>query len=122
MRILIVDSNLVFARKVGEFLQRHLKEVIVDYASNVPILRRRLRDPNAYDYIIADIFTAFDAKAMHEVLRTVDTPMLVWSILKSPEHMGVFRGKLAKQVVPKPDDEAGIEAAMSSVMTQTVGH
>jgi len=120
MRILVVDSNRVFARKVGDFLEQHLKKVEVDYATNVPILRRRLR-VNDYDYIIADIFTAFDAKAMQEVLSDVDTPMLVWSILKSPDRItNVFRDQLAKRVLPKPDDDAGIEAAVTSVMLQTV--
>jgi len=123
MHVLVVDSNVVFAKKVGEFITQHLKKADVDYATNVPVLRRRLKH-NHYDFIIADIFTAFDAKAMQQVLRAVEIPMVVWSVLESPDRItGVFRDNLAKRVVLKPDTDEELEKTMTSVssMLQPVG-
>lgn len=121
MKILVVDSNRVFARKVGEFLTQNLKSAEVKFASNVPILKQRLRDQK-YDYIIADILTAFDAEAMRSTLEGLDTPMLVWSVLKSPEDLtGVFKDDLAKRVLHKPNDDLGIETAMSDLVLSQVG-
>lgn len=120
MQILVIDSNLVFAKKVGDFLNQHLKIPSVEYATNGPVLKRRLKDKK-YDYIIADVFTAFDSEAMQSTLKHVNTPMLVWSILKSPDDLsGAFKDNLTKRIIQKPDDDAGIEAAMTSVMLQAV--
>ena len=113
MRILIVDSNIVYAKKVGEFLEEHVKNGTVDYAQNVPVLQRRLK-AHRYDLIIADILAAFDAKAMQQILKKVEIPMVVWSVLQRPDELTrVFLSKLKKRVMEKPKTEAGLREAVS---------
>jgi len=115
MRILIVDANLVFAKKVGSFLEEHLRSAEIHYASNVPVLRRRL-NTHHYDYIIADIFAAFDADSMQEALKDVQIPMLVWSVLDRPSDLTeTFRTKLSKQIMRKPSDDSELEEVVTSV-------
>lgn len=115
MRILIVDSNLVFAKKVGKFLKKNLRDVEVEYATNVPIVRRRLKT-NHFDCIIADVVSAFDAEAMTTVLKNVETPTIVWAVMDSPKEIyETFCHRVSKRVLPKPASERAIAETVSSI-------
>lgn len=114
MRVLIVDSNIVFAKQVGKFLHDHLKHVEVEYATNVPILRRRL-SKNHFDFIIADIISAFDTEALIKELENVQTPKLVWAVMDSHrEVLKAICGK-HKKILDKPDSEEEIAKMVSSI-------
>jgi CheY-like chemotaxis protein len=116
VRILIVDSNLVFAKKVGEFLREHVKNADVHYATNVPILKRRLAK-QTFDFILADILTAFDADGLVRELGNVETPMVIWSVLESTQDIQRSAiTNMARKVLPKPQCEREMEEVMSSLM------
>lgn len=121
MKVLIVDSNLVFAKEVGRFLQANLKQADVDYATNVPVLKRRLA-VSGYDYIIADVTSAFDSDGMTEVLRATNIPTVIWSAMtESSELFDKFR---PCKVISKPVGMRAIAktaSAISTYMLPTVG-
>jgi DNA-binding NtrC family response regulator len=112
VRVLIVDSNTVFAKQVGKFLHDNLKQVEVEYASNVPILLRRLRHNN-FDFIIVDIISAFDSEALIRELEHVKTPKLVWAVMDS--HREVLSAICNERILNKPNSEEGIEAMASKI-------
>lgn len=115
MKILIVDSNIVFAKKVGRFLKENLREVVVRYATNVPILRRRL-SMEIYDYIIADVVSAFDSEGMTEALKSTETPTIVWAVLDASKDIyQTFCHRSLKQVIAKPNTERSIAETVSSI-------
>jgi hypothetical protein len=119
MRILIIDSNLVFAKKIGEFLAEHVKSADISYATNVPILKRRLAKQE-FDFILADVLTAFDADSLIRELRFVDTPMVIWSVLETPQD--IHKSSIAnavRRVLPKPQCEKDMEEVVSSIMLST---
>lgn len=120
MRILIIDSNLVFAKKVGEFLEKHVRNAMVDYATTVPVLRRRLK-MNTYDFLIADIVNAFDCEGLQEALQSVNVPMIVWSVVQRPSELHTrFYKKVASRIFKKPETEADLESIMSSVSSSVL--
>jgi hypothetical protein len=76
----VVDGNIVYARRVQEFLIQHAKNVEVDVAQNVPIMRRRLL-LNNYDLIIADIHSIFDSKGLLVELNQTQIPKVIWTMI-----------------------------------------
>jgi hypothetical protein len=120
MRILIIDSNLVFAKKVGEFLETHVRDAVADYATTVPILKLRLKT-NTYDFLIADVVNAFDCEGLHEALEHVEIPMIVWSVLKRPSELqNRFYRKLASRVFVKPQTHEDLQTIMASVSSSVL--
>jgi DNA-binding NarL/FixJ family response regulator len=79
MRILIFDSNRVFARCIGRLLERHLRHPVVDYAYDPAVLRQRLAD-DVFDLVLADIETT-DTDAATDALRGVGSPVVLWSFI-----------------------------------------
>jgi DNA-binding response OmpR family regulator len=114
VRVLIVDSNICFAKSVGKFLQDHLKSVEVEYATNVPVLRRRLHK-NHFDFIIADVISAFDADTMARELERVNTPKIVWAVMGTHKEVVSGLGKNAEKVLSKPNSEEEIASMVSSI-------
>ena len=115
MRVLIVDSNIVFAKKVGSFLRGLIEKIEIEYATNVPILQRRLRK-NHFDFIIADVMSAFDADGMINTLRMVETPTIVWAVVNSGKEIyEIFSNNNSKRVLPKPASEEAIVQTVSSI-------
>lgn len=121
MRILIIDSNLVFAKKVGEFLETHVRNAEADYATTVPVMRRRLKE-NKYDFIIADIINAFDVMGLHEALEDVDVPMIVWSVLNRPSELQEkFHCRLyLNKIFVKPQTDEDLRSIMASVSSSVL--
>jgi hypothetical protein len=120
MRILIIDSNLVFVKKVGEFLETHVRDAVADYATTVPILKLRLKT-NTYDFLIADVVNAFDCEGLHEALEHVEIPMIVWSVLKRPSELqNRFYRKLASRVFVKPQTHEDLQTIMASVSSSVL--
>lgn len=120
MHILIVDSNLVFAKKVGKFLENNVRDASVDYATTVPILKRRLKT-STYDFIIADIANAFDYEGLQEALEHIEIPMIVWSVLKRPsEFTERFSRRLVGRIFVKPQTEAELGSIMASVSSSVL--
>ena len=80
MRILVFDLNLVFAKQVAKLLETHLRDVTIDFANNQILLGHYLRE-NCYDLILADIDTAADSESAVELLRSIGTLVVLWSVM-----------------------------------------
>jgi len=80
MRFLVFDSNLVYAKRVVELLELYVKDVEVEVAHNIPVLRHRLAG-NTYDLVIADVDTAVDTEQAQEILGKAAErmPIILWS-------------------------------------------
>ena len=84
MRVLIYDSNLVFARRVSSVIHEHVHNAEVDIAHNVPVLKRRLEE-NKYDIVLADVDVSVDgvlAKPYLQEARAAGTSVLLWTFLE----------------------------------------
>ena len=115
MRILVVDSNLMFAKKVGRFLEANVKDACVEYAINVPILKSRL-EKCKYDFVIADLLSAFDSEAMSDTLKDVEVPVVIWSVLQARQDLyTTFKTKLRTRIIPKPCTERDMRETVSSM-------
>jgi len=98
MKILIVDQNLVFAKRVKNILSEYTKNVDIHIATNVPVLKHRLTEYQ-YDLIIAEVMAIVEADRLIEILHQVDTPKLLWTVANTDMI------KEFKNVVKKPANE-----------------
>jgi CheY-like chemotaxis protein len=98
MKILIVDPNLVFAKKVKSMLSEYTRNVDIHIATNVPVLKRRLTE-HQYDLIIAEVMAIVEADRLLETLHQVDTPKLLWTVADTDTI------KEFKNIVRKPTSE-----------------
>lgn len=83
LRVLIFDTNVVFARQAGAWLVDLLgPAVTVEYAQNGSTLLRRMRD-NVYDCVLADPITAFDSEEVESILHEYKktAAIIVWSFM-----------------------------------------
>jgi DNA-binding response OmpR family regulator len=109
IKVLVVDSNLVYARKVSQVLEKHTKDIEVDIAHNIFILRDRLKK-NEYSLILADIMSASHPSELAFVLEEVQTPVILWTFAKSLE---LLRCSTNSQVMEKPVDPEEVSARLS---------
>lgn len=77
--VLVVDSNLTYARKISDFLLKHVKEVEVDLAHNVFILRDRLAKKK-YNLILADVVASARPGELMDELALNEVPVVAWSL------------------------------------------
>jgi DNA-binding response OmpR family regulator len=122
MRVLVVDANRAFARKVRDAILRYGREneIEVDVAHNVPVLQLRLAE-HRYDFIMADVMTAIDPDELIEVLENTDAIKFVWTMTPN---LADFKTKVADlmggQVLTKPTN-GDVEDAVSCVMASVSG-
>jgi DNA-binding response OmpR family regulator len=120
MRVLVVDANRSFARKVRDAILRYGRDIEVDVAHNVPVLQLRLSE-NKYDFIVADVMTAIDPDELIDVLEHTDAFKFVWAMTPN---LADFKAKVADlldgQVLNKPTN-GDVEDAISCVMASVSG-
>jgi len=82
-RILVVDTNKVFAKMVKDTLGDHLVNSEIEIATTIYELRRRMRN-NDYGLIIADFSVALDADEMlAEIQKSEKAIVIAWAPLQS---------------------------------------
>ena len=106
MKILVVDSNIVFANKVKEFLIKYMKECEVDIAQNALVMRRRL-ERKKYNLILVDVIATIDSELMLKELNKTDTPKITWTMVAAGQKIEVVNNFLNSKTFNKPvnDDE-----------------
>jgi DNA-binding NtrC family response regulator len=109
IKVLVVDSNLVYARKVSQVLEKHTKDIEVDIAHNIFILRDRLKK-NEYNLILADILSASHPSELALVLEEVQTPVVLWTFAKSLE---LLKCSTNSQVMEKPINPEDASSSLS---------
>lgn len=80
LKLLIVDSNAVLAKRIASKIENHLHNVNIDYARNPMILKARLHS-KYYDLILADILSMSDPIFTRTLLDSVSCPVIIWSVL-----------------------------------------
>jgi len=106
MRVLVFDSNVDFALRAVEFIKTHVKHAYADMASNVFVLRHRLKEGGPWDFVVADVAAAGFMDDVLAELKSADCPVILWSTLEdsvytTQETMNKF--KLVKK--PKTPDQ-----------------
>jgi hypothetical protein len=120
MRILIFDTNVVFAHWVGKILQTHLKSVELAYAHDQFVLLRRLEDKAGYDLVLADVEATHDSQDVLATLHQSGAEVVLWSNLKScPVH--AFDGKKIGCLL-KPESAAGVALMADMVKQRSSDH
>jgi DNA-binding response OmpR family regulator len=113
INVLVVDSNLTYARKISDFLLKHVKEVEVDLAHNVFILRDRLAKKK-YNLILADVVASARPGELMDELALHEIPVVSWSLSGS---VGELRDRMAcnncRTVLRKPFSQEEIRATLS---------
>lgn len=115
MRVLVIDSNVVFAKKVRDFLCEHVRDVSVDIADNLPVMRRRVQTSH-YDFIIADILATFDSDSMLKELRELHIPVVIWTVINNLNDVLNTHTDLRNMFIRKPNDDEGFLEALSPVV------
>jgi hypothetical protein len=117
LSVLIFDTNVVFARRVGEFIEAHVLGARVSYAQNCAVLKGRLAK-NWFDLILADPGTAFDpsvaSSLLEEVQHELKTIVIVWTFMSS-EARTSFTDKfkhVAKPTMPLAENNFNLEQLM----------
>lgn len=110
-RILVVDTNKVFAKMVRDTLLEHILNSEVEIATSLYELRRRMRN-NDYSLIIADFSVALDADDMlAEVQKSEKAIVIAWAPLQSKRSKS-----LPFLEISKPIGRAEITAAMPKIL------
>jgi hypothetical protein len=80
MKVLIFDPNVAFARQAVDFIVENVRDASADLASNLFVLRKRLRDQE-WDFVLADVAAAGSMSAVLTELGKVQCPVIMWSTL-----------------------------------------
>ena len=115
-RVLVVDSNLDYARRVATVLSHHGCDLKVELAWNLPLLRHRLSTAT-YDLVLADVMTSPSPSAFAKELSKLKTPVVVWSLLDGTDRL---RDRLSgTTIIRKPIDPETIcqEKCLADLVT-----
>jgi hypothetical protein len=82
MRILIVDSNRVYAKKIQSILQEHVRGCEVDLAPDVWVMKRRLSTYH-YDLLLVDPSTQLAQDELEAELSSCGVSSIRWSFVGS---------------------------------------
>jgi DNA-binding NtrC family response regulator len=80
-RILVVDSNKVYAKAVKGVLEKNIPDAKVSVASNIHELNRRLSSSD-FKLVLADLSVPNDAETMLARLEDLDSTVVCWSAIK----------------------------------------
>lgn len=81
VKLLVVDRNRVYAKRIKETLERLAPSVVVDIAANASEARSRIHNRGPYVLILADLYLAVNPSDLQAVLDEVETPKLIWSVV-----------------------------------------
>jgi hypothetical protein len=80
MKVLVFDPNVAFARQAVDFIGENVRDASAALASNLFILRKRLRDEE-WDFVLADVAAAGSMAAVLNELSQLSCPVIMWSTL-----------------------------------------
>jgi len=80
MKVLVFDPNVAFARQAVNFIVDNVRDASADLASNLFVLRKRLRDEE-WDFVLADVAAAGSMAAVLDELSRLNCPVIMWSAL-----------------------------------------
>ena len=119
MRLLIFDSNKVYANKIKALVEEHVKDAEIELACNIPILRHRL-EMTRYDLILADVETALDTDVALALLNGVAkvSMVVIWTAVRT----AVTKTQVcphcdAAMVIPKVFATRDINSTLDKVMS-----
>jgi len=81
MNVLVFDANVDFARRAVNFIESNIRGARADLASNVFILRRRLKN-SQWDFVLADIAATASMQDVLTELQSLQCPVILWSTLR----------------------------------------
>lgn len=92
VKILVVDTNRVYAKEVKKIIEQHVSNSSVDIASNFWEVKRRT-EKNRYNLIFADLSVTMDEMDIMDELSKHNSKIIKWSIIdnksnvKKPNHL-----------------------------------
>lgn len=114
MRVLVFDPNVDFARRAVGFIHENVKNAHADLASNLFVLRKRLRE-GKWDFVLADVAAAGFMSDVISELNGLQCPVVVWSTLSNAGNSGqCFLDKF--KIVPKPTDSFELSSALHDLV------
>jgi len=119
MRVLVIDTNTVIARRLRGKLEGHLQDVEVDTARNPMLVRAKLKQ-NVYDLIVADIESMLDPAGVAEMLTAATAMVILWT---TPDRMKVSQSEWGEKVavIAKPSSDKDFTVAAKLIQARAAG-
>lgn len=115
MRVLIVDGNLVYAKKIKSTIEEYMQLIEVDTATNAFIAKRRLRE-NHYDLIIADLTAIIGDEILIEELKAVNVPTIIWTLFSGDQRFDKLLNALKITSLTKPYGEIEVHNVIATAV------
>lgn len=112
MRVLVYDFNSDFAAQTAEFINDNIRNWKADTASNLFILRKRLRD-NTYDLVLADTLTSPMSSSVSSSLEQLTCPVILWTCINQG---ALLSSHSIKNLVQKPTSPAEIPSKLRTLV------
>lgn len=120
MRILIVDSNTVYARKVQSILAEYVTDAEIDHARDVFVARRRLTQ-HYYDLIIVDISSAISQEMLQEELAKHNIPTIAWTMIDPQGGLSKLVEQLGTHLLHKPCQDKELQDKLPDMIESATG-
>lgn len=101
MRVLLFDSNLVAAKRLGNIVQQHVKGAQVEYATNIEILEHRLAE-HMYDFVLADIDATLELERATTILQQAGEKATVYLLSQIGNAEWLRALKITSRVMQRP--------------------
>lgn len=118
IKLLVVDRNRVYAKRVKRTLETLAPSVTVDIAANPFEARSRIQQRGPYTLILADLYLAINPSELQSVLDEVETPKLIWSVLDGAKKQQIKN--LIGRLPSKPDSPEGLSTLLSEEVLTVV--
>ncbi len=83
--ILVVDTNKVYAKEIQSILSENLLNAVIDTASNVYEVRRRLQLKD-YQLVLADLSVSMEEDEIKQQLDGISATVVLWSDIRRSGH------------------------------------
>lgn len=77
MKVLLIDGNKSFARKIQGLVREVAPKIQLDFATNIWETQLRI-ERNSYVLILINYHTVFQVKDIIEELNHISTPKILW--------------------------------------------
>lgn len=103
MRVLLFDSNVVAAKRLGNIVEQHVQGAEVEYASNLEVLEHRLAE-KSYDFVLADIDATLELERATSILRDAQEKAVVYlfSQIGNAEWLRTLKENITGRVMLRP--------------------
>lgn len=116
MRVLLFDSNVVAAKRLGHIVEQHVQGAEVEYASNLEVLEHRVSE-KTYDFVLADIDATLELERATAILRSIQEKSIVYlfSQIGNADWLRTLKENITGRVMLRPRSARETALLLNSV-------